>query len=132
MPRKPLQSLGAMVREARGEAKLRGVAAEIGISAATLLRIESGRIPDVQTFGKICRWLRVDPGTFLGVPRKTDGRLGDEAHARDSEHEPLMITAHFKAEQTPNPATVQALATMLLIAAKLELRKLGNPSDGSS
>jgi transcriptional regulator with XRE-family HTH domain len=61
MPRRTLGSLGAMVREKRGTRKLRDVAAEIGIGPATLMRVEAGRIPDVGTFGKICRWLGVDP-----------------------------------------------------------------------
>src|SRR6267154_6458518 len=65
MPKRPLESLGLIVREKKAHRKLRETAKEIGIGPATLMRIESGRIPDVETFGKICRWLQVDPGTFL-------------------------------------------------------------------
>src|SRR5437879_624521 len=70
MPRTPLESLGAMVKARRGERRLREVAAEIGIGVATLMRVENGRIPDVATFGKLCRWLDVEPGTFLGFEKK--------------------------------------------------------------
>lgn len=36
---------------------MRTVADEIGISAATLLRVEHGRIPDGRTLAKLLAWL---------------------------------------------------------------------------
>jgi len=36
---------------------LREAAKEIGISAATLSRIERGATPDIETFGKIWAWM---------------------------------------------------------------------------
>jgi len=99
-----------MVRAKRGERKLREVAAEVGIGPATLMRIETGRIPDVETFGKICRWLEIEPGQFLGFEAKT--------HPAASGTEPIEISAHFRADATPKPETVQALAKMLLFAMK--------------
>lgn len=36
---------------------LRSVAEEVGISAATLMRITHGRTPDADTFVKILNWL---------------------------------------------------------------------------
>ncbi len=102
MPRRPLESLGAIVRDRRGNRKLRETAREIGISAATLLRVESGRIPDVETFGKICKWLEMDPGKFLGSPQASQPFL--------------LVSAHFKADQNPKPQTVEALAKMVLLA----------------
>lgn len=39
------------------EFDLRGLASEIGISAATLMRIEHGRVPDLETWTKIQTWL---------------------------------------------------------------------------
>lgn len=110
MPQKPLESLGKMVRDRRGERKLREVAREIGVGLATLLRVESGRIPDVATFGKICRWLAVDPGQFLGFPEKSTGP------------QLLTVSAHFKADQNPKQETVSALAQMLLLAANTQHR----------
>lgn len=109
LPRRPLGSLGALVRERRGANKLRETAAEIGISAATLLRVESGRIPDVVTFGKLCQWLGLDPSSFLGIEEK----------GKDSSHGAGVInmSAHFKADRSAKPETIQALAQMLLFAA---------------
>src|SRR6266581_3880065 len=72
MSRQPLESLGVMVREKRGKKKLRETAREIGIGPATLMRVENGRIPDIETFGKLCHWLRLDPGSFLGFDSKAE------------------------------------------------------------
>jgi transcriptional regulator with XRE-family HTH domain len=99
-----------MVKKRRGPSKLREAAEEIGISAPTLLRVESGRLPDLDTFGKICGWLQVDPGDFLGHP-------GQQAKAAPTE---TTISAHFKAEKLPEPETLNALARMLLLIVKSE------------
>lgn len=113
MPRMPLESLGALVRERRGRRKLREVAREIGIGPATLLRVEGGHVPDVATFGKICKWLGEDPGKFLGIESPSKQEKERSTHTSRV----LMVSAHLKADQTPKPETVQALAQMLLIAA---------------
>lgn len=108
MPRRSLASLGALVRERRGAKKMRETATEIGISAATLLRVESGRIPDVVTFGKLCQWLGLDPSSFLGIEEKEV----------PSHHVGIInMSAHFKADRTAKPETIRALAQMLLFAA---------------
>ena len=109
MPRRPLESLGAIVRERRGHRKLRETARDIGIGPATLMRVESGRIPDVGTFGKLCCWLQIDPAEFLGTAL--------EHLKKPSPGKALsVIAAHFKSDQTPKPETVQALAQMVLTA----------------
>jgi transcriptional regulator with XRE-family HTH domain len=104
------------VREKRLQRKLRETAREIGIGAATLMRIESGRIPDVATFGKICRWLKIDPAEFLGYDRGK-GRS------------PLpVITAHFKADRNPREETIRALAEMVLTVIRTQ-PGLSEPKD---
>jgi len=108
MLRRPIESLGATVRERRGKKKLRETAKEIGIGPATLMRVESGRIPDLETFGKICKWLQTDPGTFLGIEStKPSEQPSSEVFS--------FISAHFRSEGQPQPETVNALAKMLLI-----------------
>ena len=109
MPKRSLASLGMLVREQRGARKLREVAAEIGISAATLLRVEAGRIPDVVTFGKLCQWLKLDPSSFLGMDtvEKNDPVGGGL----------IQMSAHFKTDKTAHPETIKALAQMLLYAS---------------
>jgi len=105
-----LSKLGMLVRKHRGEAKLRETAETIGISAATLMRVEAGRIPDVATFGKLCKWLGKNPADFLGFPSNPD---------QNKPTEPMLsISAHFKADKTPRPETVNAIAKMILLAIR--------------
>lgn len=106
MPQRTLAALGGLVRDRRGVRKLRETAAEIGISPATLLRVESGRIPDVPTFGRLCSWLEIDPKSFLGMEAKSV-----------SVNNGVTMSAHFKADRNPQAATINALAQMLLLAA---------------
>lgn len=115
MRRKPLESLGALVRNRRAGLTLRDAAIEVGISPPTLLRIESGRIPDVGTFGKICQWLEIDPGAFLGI-------RSDPTSRPDSPNQTIEISAHFRADQTPTADTISALSQMLLQVARAQKR----------
>lgn len=51
--------LGEVLRRWRlmAERGLRDVGAEIGVSAATLMRIEQGHVPDGKTLAKLLAWL---------------------------------------------------------------------------
>lgn len=96
MPKVTLENLGAIVREKRGGIGLRAAAADIGTSAPTLSRIESGKTPDLQTFIKLCRWLEIDPASIMGVsvsPRRR--AVGDS----------LAATAHLPAKARIQKAT---------------------------
>jgi len=115
MRRRPLESLGALVRAKRGGLTLRKAAATIGIGPATLLRVESGRVPDVSTFGKLCHWLEKDPREFLGSPGKT--AQGPKAAPQVAG---IEISAHLRADRTPEPDTIQALANMLVLASRMQ------------
>ena len=95
-----LQQLGRRVLDERGGRGIREVATEIGISAATLSRIERGHLPDIETFRKVCEWLKVDAGEVLGGKAKT-------ATAP-------MAAVHFRKQQTVAPATAQALAELII------------------
>jgi DNA-binding Xre family transcriptional regulator len=112
-----------MVRKKRGDAKLRETAQQIGIGPATLLRVESGRIPDIATFGKICKWLGVNPGSFLGFETDQKDDMGGG-------NQPLFVSAHLRADRTPKPATVNALAQMILYAARSQHATEELPEDG--
>lgn len=112
MPRQPLESLGALVREKRGQQKLRETARDIGIGPATLMRVENGRIPDVTTFGKLCKWLGTDPGTFLGFDGVAQGKGATTS----------SISVHFRSDKSPESDTVKALAQMVLFALEAQPR----------
>jgi transcriptional regulator with XRE-family HTH domain len=114
MKRRSLESLGRLVREKRADKKLRETATEIRISAPTLLRIEAGRTPDIETFGKVCEWLGISPAEFLGSPAATSSTGADAT---------LVVSAHLKAEGQPKPETINALAQMILLASKMQPRK---------
>ncbi|CAG9185630.1 hypothetical protein LMG32289_06019 [Cupriavidus pampae] len=51
----------------RGERSLREIAKEVGVSAATLSRIENRMAPDLATFVKVCAWLGENPATFFDL-----------------------------------------------------------------
>lgn len=94
--------MGSRLIEKRGGRGIREVAREIGISHATLSRVERGYLPDLDTFGKICKWLKIDPGEVLEVKPAT--------------HSSPKVTVHFRKEQTLTPKTAKALAQMILAA----------------
>ncbi len=121
MPRLTLATLGVRVKEKRGPRKLREVAREIGISPATLMRIENGRVPDLGTFGKVCKWLDIDPRPLLGLQSKLEVTEQPAVH---------HVSAHLKLDQNPKPETVNALAKMILHAAKLHRSTEELPEDG--
>jgi len=69
--------LADMLKSKRGNKGLRAVAAEIGsVSAPTLSRIEQGKVPDVDTFVSICKWLKVSTEFFI------IGQSNSESHLR--------------------------------------------------
>lgn len=113
MAQRALGTLGSLVMAKRGEQTLRETAQQIGIGAATLLRVERGRIPDVVTFGKLCRWLGIAPGEFLGDASGITSGAIQEASS-------VEITVHVPAGRMPTSATVHALAQMVCYAMRLE------------
>ena len=126
MPKVTLVSFGPLVREKRGKRHLREVAKDIGISAPTLMRIESGRVPDLETFGKVCKWLDIDPGDFLGFDTQKR-RVADAGALTDPA---VQVSAHFRIDRLPLPETASALAKMLMFVAKREAT--GEFSDGDA
>jgi len=105
VPKPSLANFGRDVHNHRGNKTLRVAAKEADVSPATLMRVESGRVPDVATFGKLCKWMGKDPNTYLGFG---DGAAGGRIQT---------ISAHLKMNQLPQDATVQAIARMIYHAA---------------
>lgn len=120
MGRITLQNLGSIVRERRGTRGLREVAREIGTSPATLSRVEGGKLPDLTTFGKLCRWLDMDPSELLGIPKP-------EA---TPQAEPVVAVAHLRAKREISPDTARALANVI-IRAQHVLPDLPEDADGA-
>jgi len=110
MAKLTLQTLGRKLAEHRGAMGIREAAKLVGISSATLSRVERGHMPDLETFRKICRWLNVDPGEVLGVGSSAAG--SETVAPRD------IVGVHFRKAQTVKPETAQALAQMILAARR--------------
>jgi transcriptional regulator with XRE-family HTH domain len=105
------------------------VAAEIGVSPATLTRVEGGRVPDLGTFSKVCIWLKVNPADFLDIPAAV---VSDATAVPDNEAT-LAAAVHLRAEQAL-PATAASDLAQLIVAAHRELarRTRGRQIDVSS
>jgi len=112
-----LLHLGALLRERRGSRGIREVAKEIGVSSATLSRVEGGRLPDLMTFRRICSWLRVDPAVMLGIPG-TQVQQQSEAGIENR----VSAAAHLRAGTELTPDAARDLAA-LIFAAQRELAR---------
>lgn len=108
--------LGEKVFSKRAGRGVRAVALEIGISAATLSRIERGYTSDVDTFQKVCLWLGVDAGEFLG---------GNTNHQATPAGMPV-VAVHFRKDQAIAPKTAKALADLILVAQQEIMRTQGS------
>jgi transcriptional regulator with XRE-family HTH domain len=97
----PLEDLGRLVLAKRTEQHLgiRAAAREVGISHATLARVEKGFLPDLENYEKIRRWLGVETEMIPVTPASSE-----------------IPQVHFRREKTATPATAAALARMIIAA----------------
>ena len=97
----PLEDLGRLIFAMRTERNLgiRAAAREVGISHATLARVEKGFLPDLENYEKIRRWLGIEADVMPTNPAVSD-----------------IPQVHFRREKTATPATAAALARMILAA----------------
>lgn len=100
-----LKSLGRLVARKRGKVGVRATARAIGLSPATLSRVENGQLPDLANFTKLCVWLEVDPAAMLGFdPAKRDSPTA---------------AVHFRGGRTMEVDTATALRDLILAAHKM-------------
>lgn len=98
--------LAGMLKTKRGGKGLRAVADEIGsVSFTTLSRIEQGRIPDVDTFIRICKWLEVSTETFILY-----------SHSSKAVSSKDRIVAHLRAEKELSKDHVNMILNMIDLA----------------
>ena len=98
------QDLGHKVGRKRGSMGIRAAAVEIGISPATLSRIERGHLPDSRTLGKVCVWLGIDPGLIIGG-------------AGDPTNQTLpAVQVGFKKGEAFSDQTAKSLANLIIVA----------------
>ncbi len=97
-----VEGLARRIQEKRAGMGIREAAKEVGVSAATLSRVENRKIPDLETFSRICHWLGDDPAVYLGLPTAA----------------PPRAQVHFKKGQAIEVDSAQALAEMILLTQK--------------
>ena len=99
--------LASMLKEKRGKTSLRTVADEIGnVSFATLSRIEQGKIPDIDTFVRICKWLNVSTEIFV----IENLEVQSTATTKD------IVLAHLRSDKTLSKDTANMLIQMIDLA----------------
>ncbi len=109
--------LAGMLKNKRAGKGLRAVAEEIGgISFATLSRIEQGKIPDVDTFIRVCKWMDVTTDTFIVGS-------SNEIKAISSKEQ---VVAHLRAERELSKETVNMLIQVIDMAYKTNGQNIGN------
>jgi transcriptional regulator with XRE-family HTH domain len=98
------KTLGNLLQQKRGSMGIRAAAGEIGVSPATLSRIENGRVPDLETLRKVCRWLGVDPAGYLG------------ARSKPGMTDVSGLQVVFKKDRAVSPNTSKALGKLIIAA----------------
>lgn len=111
LPKLSLEDLGTKVRGERGDQGLRETAISIGISPASLSRVERGHLPDLTTFGLICQWLGISASEILGV------EIADGADEHDPEYS-WGASVHFRADQNPSEELSTHLAELIRSAQR--------------
>jgi DNA-binding XRE family transcriptional regulator len=120
--------LGEYVRRKRQDEKLslRQVAMKIGVSAATLSRIENGiGMPDSATLARLAAWLgipleRLMRGSFMSgaEPCAAAGSGPEPVIYYPTEPVPDIVEAHLRADRNLKPETARALAELFRVAYK--------------
>src|SRR5579863_6949189 len=95
-----IEDLGRLIVAKRGSRGVRAAATDVGISSATLSRVENGQMPDLETFARMCKWLGRDPREFLGFEREETG--------------PPQAVVQFKKDRTVSRETAIALGELIL------------------
>ena len=100
-----LKSLGRLAAQKRGKVGIRATARAIGLSPATLSRVENGQLPDLANFTKLCQWLELDPASVLGFdPANLDRPT---------------VAVHFRGGRTMDVDTAVALQDLILAAQRM-------------
>ena len=108
--------LATMIKKKRGDQGLRAVAEEIEVSAPTLSRIEQGKVPDVDTFMKVCRWLGVSPEKFAVEAMPVTKRTAQESTRN-------IVIANLRADKELSKETINVLVDVIEMAYKFKPKK---------
>ena len=103
-----IEALAGRIQQHRAGRGIREAAKEIGVSPATLSRVENCKVPDLETFSKICAWLGDDPALFLGIQN-------------NATMSSTRAQVHFKKGVAIKQDTAKALSEMILLAQQAML-----------
>ncbi len=99
--------LASTIKSKRGKKGLRDTAAEIGdISPATLSRVEQGNLPDVETFIRLCKWLKMSTDIFVVGEKNTKSELSEKDR----------IVYQLRSSQELDADTIGAMVSMVDMA----------------
>lgn len=98
--------LARQVKARRGTKGLRAVASEIGVSFSTLSRVEQGKLPDLDTYMRLCEWLELPADALRN---ETFSNTGEKSNQE-------KISIHLRTDKTLDPATAKALVQMIDLA----------------
>ena len=83
----------------------RKLAEKAGVSASTLTRMQQGKLPDVNTFTALTRWLRLPAERFLT----------EDASDRGHAHPLAVASTLLRGKREMSPKAMQALACLIHI-----------------
>ncbi len=111
--------LSKLLIEHRGEYGVREFAKRVGVSAATLSRVERGMLPDLETFTKLCSYLKLDPAEILEiVPDSTLHANGKQAPSASA-----IPAVHFRAEAQMTMDAAKDFAELIIAAQAFALSR---------
>jgi transcriptional regulator with XRE-family HTH domain len=92
------------------ELSWRQLAHKTGVSPSTLTRMQQGKLPDVNTFAALTRWLRMPGEQFM---------KGDDAPDKSKPDAFAVASTLLRGKRELSPKAVQALEELVLAAMKL-------------
>lgn len=88
----------------------RKLAEKAGVSASTLTRMQQGKLPDVNTFTRLTRWLKLPAEQFLKQAKS--GQRGDP-------HPLAVASTLLRGKREMSPKAMEALEELVQAAFKL-------------
>jgi transcriptional regulator with XRE-family HTH domain len=114
-----MDQLGAELRRQRAGRSLRDVEAEIGISAATLSRVERGSTPDLEVVRKLAAWL----GVTVQAAGEEKSEVKTDADLRRT------IAVHLRANKRLPQSVAEAIIESFDLVMEIEMKKAGINTD---
>jgi len=109
----------ALLLKSRGDCGIREFSKIVGVSPATLSRVERGNLPDLETFTKLCAYMKLDPAEILEIKNVEQTSSKPAVNALDAQ----VPGVHFKAKAQMSPGAAKAVAELILAAQTFILQR---------